>query len=82
MADARAAVPPARGMSSRRRQDRVAELPSPCAEFRVQFLQISGKQMYEAFRVSGQGPLYSVATGDLDELHAVLREACPGGSGG
>ena len=60
-------------------RDMIAELGSPCAEFRVVNIRICGRQMYEAFRVSGKGTLYSFATTDLDELRAVLREACPEG---
>jgi hypothetical protein len=59
----------------------IAEVGSPCADFRVDVLRRCGKQMYEACRVGGNGTLYSVTTTDPDELNAVLREACTGGCG-
>ncbi|HEX6524822.1 MAG TPA: hypothetical protein VF070_33185 [Streptosporangiaceae bacterium] len=54
----------------------VAELSSPCPQFRVITFKVCGKQLYEAFRVAGEGTLYSVATTDLDELYAVVHDAC------
>lgn len=57
----------------------ITETGSPCAEFRVLMLRIGGKRLYEAYRVSGAGTLYSVTTADPDELHAVLCEACSEG---
>jgi hypothetical protein len=50
-------------------------LRSPCASFQVIALRMYGRQMFEAFRVAGEGTLYSVATADLDELYAVVQEA-------
>jgi len=63
-------------------RDMIAELGSPCAAFRVVIIRICGRQMYEAFRVSGEGTLYSFATTDPAELHAVLRESCAEGGNG
>ncbi|HEX6522687.1 MAG TPA: hypothetical protein VF070_22175 [Streptosporangiaceae bacterium] len=57
-------------------RDTVVELNSPCREFQVIVVQVCGKRLYEAFRVAGEGTLYSVATTDLEELYTALREAC------
>jgi hypothetical protein len=59
----------------------IAELRSPCDEFQVVAFRIYGRDMFEAVRVAGEGSLYSVATGDLAELHAALDEACGGNCG-
>jgi hypothetical protein len=78
--DRNAALPQVLGPPSVRDRDMIGELDSPCAEFRIVIIRISGRRMYEAFRVRGKGTLYSLATADLNELHAVLREACPEGT--
>ncbi len=55
----------------------IAELSSPCPQFQVITLKVCGRQLYEAFRVPGEATLYSVATTDLDEHHAVVSDAHP-----
>jgi len=54
----------------------IGEVESPCDDFRVVTLQFSRKRLFEAFRVSGTGTLYSAATTDLNELLHVIRKAC------
>jgi hypothetical protein len=61
--------------------DMIAEARSPCPDFRVVKVQRCGKRLLEAYRVSGEGMLYSVTTTDLDELNAILRQACSSGCG-
>ena len=75
-ADSAAKRPVIREMALLWGRDTVVELSSPCREFQVIVLQVCGKRLYEAFRVAGEGILYSVATTDLDELYTALREAC------
>jgi hypothetical protein len=58
-----------------------SEVRSPCPDFRVLAFKISGRDLFEAYRIAGQGSLYSITTGDLAELQAVLREACGSDSG-
>ena len=58
------------------------ELRSPCADFKVLALRIYGRDVFEAYRMAGQGWLYSLTTTDLAELHDALREACGSDSGG
>lgn len=58
------------------------ELRSPCADFRVFAFRIYGRDVFEAYRVAGEGSLYSVTTADLAELQAALREACGSDCGG
>jgi hypothetical protein len=60
----------------------LVELRSACPEFQVLALRICGKRLYEAYRVSGNGTLYSVTTEDFDELGSVLRRACVAGRDG
>jgi hypothetical protein len=79
MADAGAALPAALGPALPWVPDLVAEVRSPCPDFRVVVLSRCGKQLYEAYRVSGTGTLYSVTTTDPAELDAVLRRACSRG---
>lgn len=57
-------------------RQRIVVLDSPCREFHVIGMRIYGRQLFEAFRVAGEGKLYSVATTDLAELYAVLRAEC------
>jgi hypothetical protein len=52
------------------------ELQSPYPDFRVLAFRVYGRHLFEAYRVAGEGFLYSVTTTDLAELHAVLRDAC------
>jgi len=54
----------------------IAKLSSPCPDFKVIAFRVCGKKLYEAYRVAGKGTLYSVATTDLDELYAVVDDAC------
>lgn len=81
MAEAGAALPAVLGPALSWVPGMIAEARSPCPDFRVVVLSRCGKQIYEAYRVSGTGALYSVTTTDPAELDAVLRRACSRGCG-
>jgi hypothetical protein len=72
---------PAAGPMPAWNEDLIAEARSPCPDFRVVKVQRCGKRLLEAYRVSGEGMLYSVTTTDLDELNAILLQACSLGCG-
>ena len=76
--DAAAALPAVLSPDIYWDRDTITEMYSPCADFRVIVVRICGKQLYEAYRVSGSGTLYSATTTDPGELHALLLEACLG----
>jgi hypothetical protein len=59
-----------------------SELRSPYPDFKVLAFRVHGRHLFEAYRVAGEGSLYSVTTTDLAELHAALREACEPDDGG
>lgn len=74
-------APAAWGLVSAMERQAFTELSSPCREFRVVALRISDRLLFEAYRVTGKGSVYSITTTDLDELRAVIYETCRGGCG-
>jgi hypothetical protein len=68
---------PAAGALPAWNPDVIAETRSPCLDFRVVIVRRCGKRLLEAYRISGEGMLYSVTTTDPNELNTILRQACP-----
>lgn len=59
--------------------DMVVQARSPCPDFRVVVMQRCGKRLLEAYRVGGEGTLYSITTTDPGEPDTILRQACSAG---
>lgn len=76
MVDRCAPLSAARGLVFAPDRHMIAELSSPCPQFKVITFRVCGRQLFEAFRVAGGGTLYSVATTDLNELYAAVDDAC------